>query len=86
MLQAASTDLFNPLVPKAHNSECQNLLFPFIKPVCQVKASLRIFIFCTLGTNGIYKIDSKKKNKFHTFAHFSSAINLISVHKHFFAF
>ena len=31
MLQAANTDLFNPLVPKAHNSECQ---FPFhIKPV-----------------------------------------------------
>ena len=27
MLQAANTDLFNPLVPKAHNSECQNLLF-----------------------------------------------------------
>ena len=22
MLQGASTDLFNPLVPKAHNSEC----------------------------------------------------------------
>ena len=29
MLQAANTDLINPLVvPKAHNSECQNLLFP----------------------------------------------------------
>ena len=28
MLQGASTDLFNPLtVPKAHNSECQNILF-----------------------------------------------------------
>ena len=27
MLQAADTELFNPLVPKAHNSECQNLLF-----------------------------------------------------------
>ena len=25
MLQAAKTDLFNPLVPKAPNSECQNL-------------------------------------------------------------
>ena len=33
MLQAANTDLFNPLVPKAHNSECQNLLFHLqIKP------------------------------------------------------
>ena len=34
MLQAANTDLFNPLVPKDHNSECQNLLLPLqIKPV-----------------------------------------------------
>ena len=28
MLQGDNTDLYNPLVPKAHNSECQNLLFP----------------------------------------------------------
>ena len=27
MLQAANTDLFNRLVPKAHNSECQNQTF-----------------------------------------------------------
>ena len=34
MLQAANTDLVNPLVPKAHNSERQNLLVPLqIKPV-----------------------------------------------------
>ena len=34
MLQAANTDLFNTFVPRAHNSECQNLLFPLqIKPV-----------------------------------------------------
>ena len=34
MLQAASTELFNPLVLKAHNSECQNILFSLqIKPV-----------------------------------------------------
>ena len=34
MLQAANTDIFNPFVPKAHNSECLNLLFPLqIKPV-----------------------------------------------------
>ena len=34
MLQAANTDLFHPLVPKVHNSECLNLLFPLqIKPV-----------------------------------------------------
>ena len=39
MLQAANIDLFNPLVPKAHNSECQNL-FPFrVKPV---KVNLKI--------------------------------------------
>ena len=28
MLQAANIDLFNQLVPKAHNSKCQSLLFP----------------------------------------------------------
>ena len=35
MLQAANTDLFNPLVPKAHNnSVCQNQLVPLqINPV-----------------------------------------------------
>ena len=33
MLQGANTDLFNPLVPKAHNSECQNLFPLLIKPV-----------------------------------------------------
>ena len=27
MLQAANTDLFNPLVPKPYDSECQNLQF-----------------------------------------------------------
>ena len=46
MLQAANTDLFNPLVPNAHNSDCQNRLSQF-------KANWRIFIFCTLGTNGL---------------------------------
>ena len=25
MLQTANTDLFNPLVPKAHNGECQKI-------------------------------------------------------------
>ena len=28
MLQSANTDIFNLLVPEAHNSECQNLPFP----------------------------------------------------------
>ena len=27
MLPAAKTDLFNPLAPKTHNSECQNILY-----------------------------------------------------------
>ena len=51
MLQAANTDL---LVPKARNSQCQNLPFPLqIKPVNVNKANWRIFIFCTLGNNGL---------------------------------
>ena len=34
MLQAPNTDLFNQLVPKAYNGECQNLPFPLqIKPL-----------------------------------------------------
>ena len=34
MSKAANAYLFNPLVPKAQNSECQNLQFPLqIKPV-----------------------------------------------------
>ena len=34
MLQAANTELFNRSVPKAHNSESQNLPFPLqIRPV-----------------------------------------------------
>ena len=28
MPQTVNTDISSPLVPKAHNSECQNLLFP----------------------------------------------------------
>ena len=27
-MELTRTDHFNPYVPKAHNSECQNLLFP----------------------------------------------------------
>ena len=38
MLQATNTDLLNTLVPKAHNSECQNLPFPLqIEPAKSVK-------------------------------------------------
>ena len=51
MLQAANTDLFNPLVNKAHNSECQNITFPLqIKPV-KVNSKLNwwIFILALMG-------------------------------------
>ena len=48
--------IFNPLVPRAHNSDCQNLLFPLqIKPE---KVSLKIiggFLFLTLGIIGFIK-------------------------------
>ena len=52
MLQAANTNLFNPLVLKAHNSECQNLLFSLqIKRIkVSFKANGQVFC-CTLGTN-----------------------------------
>ena len=56
MLQGANADLFNSLVPKTQNSECQSLLFHLqCKPV---KVNLfnynwQIFIFCILGTNGL---------------------------------
>ena len=46
MQQAANTGFFNPLVPKAHHNECQNLPFPLqIKPVKVNlnKVKLRIF-------------------------------------------
>ena len=34
MLQPAISELFNPLLPKDHNSECKNILFPLqFKPV-----------------------------------------------------
>ena len=60
MLQAANTDFLSPLVTKALNSECQNLLFPLqIKPVkVKVKVSLQIYIFCTHGTDGLNNIKS----------------------------
>ena len=48
MLQAANTDL-----SKAHNSECQNLLFTLQnKPVRVIQSNFADFIFGTLGTNG----------------------------------
>ena len=46
MLQAANTDLFNPLVP---NSQCQNLLFPLQIKLVNVSESYSIF--CIFSTN-----------------------------------
>ena len=52
MLQGANTDLFNPLVHKVRTIENQTLLFPLqMKPLKD--ASLRSFIFCTFGANGL---------------------------------
>ena len=52
MLQGANTDLFNPLVPKAHKSECQNLLFPLqIKRFKVSQSELVDFYFLHPGTN-----------------------------------
>ena len=52
-LQGANTDLLNPLVPKAHNSECQNLQFSLqIKPL---KVSLKLvcgFLFLPSALKG----------------------------------
>ena len=51
MLEGASTDLFDTLVLKAHNSECLILLCPLhTKPV---KDNFADFCFCTLGTSGL---------------------------------
>ena len=53
MLQGASTDL-NPIVPKAHIVSVKINYFLYKLSYWQpVKASLKISIFCTLGTNGL---------------------------------
>ena len=52
MLQAA--EFFSPLVSEAQNSECQIYYFLYAFSLYKsVEASLRIFIFCTLGTSGL---------------------------------
>ena len=46
MLQVASTDNFNPTVPKAHNRVCLNLPFPLqIIRYMSVKAIIGGFVF-----------------------------------------
>ena len=52
MLQGANTDLFNPFVPKGHNSECQNLQFPLQSQLKSVKASLHILFFAASALMG----------------------------------
>ena len=47
MLHPVNTELFNQLVSKAHNSECQNLLFPL-----QTKPVKIIFIFAPSALMG----------------------------------
>ena len=63
MLQTANTDLYNQLIPKAHNSECQYPLFPLqIKPI---KVNLKLIggflFFYTSGTNGSSFVISRIK-------------------------
>ena len=53
-MQSANTDLFDTLVPTAHNSECQNLLFPLqIKPEIDSYSYVADLFFGNLGTNGL---------------------------------
>ena len=40
MFQGPNTDLFNPLVPKVQNCECQNLIFPL--QIKSVKVNLKL--------------------------------------------
>ena len=54
MLQGASTHLFKPLVPEAHNSECQNLPYPLMN--LANKSQLKLvcgFLFLSPCTNGL---------------------------------
>ena len=51
LIGTTDTDLFNPLVPKAHNSDCQNILFPLqIEPARLLKL-IGGFFSGTFGTN-----------------------------------
>ena len=44
---------FNPLVPDAHYSERQAIFFTNSTIRSRFNVKMRIFIFCTLGTNGL---------------------------------
>ena len=51
ILQEATTDIFNSLVPKACNIQCQNLLFSLQNKL--LKINWWIFISCALSNNGL---------------------------------
>ena len=68
MLQAANIDLFNPLVLKAHNSECQNLLFPLPTKSLNVSYSYNGgFLFSTpsalMGIGSTFAIANDKTKR-----------------------
>ena len=52
MLQAANTELFNPVVHQAQNSECQNLLLPLQS---QLKLVCGFLFFAPLALKGYIK-------------------------------
>ena len=55
MLQAANTDIFNSLAPKAHDSECQIKISYPNKPLSQLKLVCGFLFFepSRIGTNGL---------------------------------
>ena len=53
MLQAADNGLYKTLVPKAHNSECQNLPFPLQIKATKLKLIGRFLFPPPLGTKGL---------------------------------
>ena len=59
MLQADNTDLFHPFVTKAHNCECQNLIFPLQMKPLKSKVKLADFIFCPSALRGKGKFASE---------------------------
>ena len=52
MLKPTNTDRFSPLVPKAHNSECQILSPLHIKPVSQLMLIVGFLFFAPSALTG----------------------------------
>ena len=59
MLQVADTDLFNPLVPKAHKSECQNLPLVFRLQATTSQLKREFFISSPSSLNFLIHIYSE---------------------------